>query len=138
MVCERWEGHLTILINVVQSRTREHLPASRDAASIAVRRAQHGHLLYITEAIDFSLNRLIDKVYRLDQELIAVEEAVRMKQAKVTKEVGTPLPHVREVEHCFTHAVASRFPRLWQSRLAPSRPKKRCAVLWPNSLVRLC
>ena len=66
---------------------------------------------------------------------IAVEEAVRMKQAKVTKEVGTPLPHVREVDHCFTHAVASRFPRLWQSRLAPSRPKKRCAVLWPWALI---
>ena len=80
MVCERWEAHLTILINVVQSRTREHFPAGRDSASVAVRRAQHGHLLYIAEATDFSLNRLIDKVYRLDRELIALEEAVASLQ----------------------------------------------------------
>ena len=76
VVCGRLEARLTTLIKLVQHRTREHFPAGRDSASIEVRRAQHGHLLYITEAIDFSLNRLIDKVYRLDQELIALEEVL--------------------------------------------------------------
>ena len=80
VVCEQWVARVTILIQLVQRRTREHFPVGRDSASIEVRRSQHGHLLYITEAIDFSLNRLIDKVYRLDQELIALEEVLAPPQ----------------------------------------------------------
>ena len=76
VVCEHLKARLIPLIKLAQEHTREHFPLGRDSASIEVRRAQHGRLVYITEAIDFSLNRLIDKVARLDAELISLEEAL--------------------------------------------------------------
>ena len=80
VVCGGWEARLIPLIKLVQHHTREHFSSGRDSASIKVRRAHHGHLLYITEAIGFTFNRPLDKVSRLDAELLNLEEALAPPQ----------------------------------------------------------
>ena len=62
---------------LVEQRSLEHYPRGRDETSVDTRRAQRGHLARISEAVDSSLNRLIERVDLLEAELDSLEELLQ-------------------------------------------------------------
>ena len=68
------EAHLAPLQLIVEQRSLEHYPLGRHETSVDTRRAQRGHLARITEAVEYALNRLIERVDFLEAELDSLEE----------------------------------------------------------------
>ena len=77
VVCEQLEAHLAPLQLLVVRRSLGHYPCGRDEASIETRRARRGHLARVSEAVDYFLNRLIERVALLEAELHSLGELLQ-------------------------------------------------------------